>query len=131
MKRWVGALAGATVFLASGWGAFAQTATGPLALDARALHGVRVATGYRLSAQALVKDACTAARFDASLLTIFPPQFSLVQFRRPGTMGMFCIQRLTWVTALPRNVTSSAPPRWVTVRTQKGVTRVPLLPVPR
>ena len=84
------------------------------------LRGRRTATGYTLSGQALVKDACTAARFDQFLGDIFPPQYNLNQFRRPGTMGMLCIQRLTWVTAMPKSVTSAAPPRYVTVRTQKG-----------
>ena len=96
------------------------------ALDARSLRGARTAGGYRLSGQALVKDACTAARFTPFLGTIFPPQFDVVQYRRPGTMGMMCMQRLTWVTAVPLLVTSAAPPRYVTVRTQKGTTRVPL-----
>jgi hypothetical protein len=99
---------------------------GVLALDARRLRARRTASGYTLTGQALVKDACQAARFDPSLLTIFPPQLNLVQFRRPGTMGMLCIMRLTWVTAQPRMVTSTHPPAYVTVRTKKGVTRVPI-----
>jgi hypothetical protein len=99
---------------------------GTLALDARGLRARRTAAGYTLSGQALVKDACQAARFDPSLLTIFPPQLNLVQFRRPGTMGMLCIMRVIWVTAQPRTVTSAHPPAYVTVRTQKGVTRVPI-----
>ena len=99
---------------------------GVLALDARQLRARRTAAGYTLTGQAQVKDACQAARFDPSLLTIFPPQFNLVQFRRPGTMAMLCIQRLIWVTAQPRIVTSAKPPAFVTVRTQKGVTRVPI-----
>jgi hypothetical protein len=103
---------------------------GALALDARALRGSRTTVGYRVTAQALVKDACQAARFTQFMGNIFPPQFNLVQYRRPGTMGMLCIQRLTWVFAQPLNVTSAAPPRWVTVRTQKGFTRVPILPGP-
>ena len=97
-----------------------------LALDARSLRGMRTAGGYRLSGQALVKDACTAAKFSRFLGTIFPPQFDVVQYRRPGTMGMMCIQRLTWVTAVALLVSSEAPPRYVTARTQKGSTRVPL-----
>jgi len=105
-------------------------ATGPLALDARYLKGTRTATGYRLTGQAEVKDACTAARFSQFLGNIFPPQFNLVQYRRPGTQGLLCAPRLTWVTAQPLNVTSAAPPRYVTVRTQKGVPRVPILPGP-
>ena len=103
---------------------------GPLALDARYLRGTRTATGYRLTGQAQVKDACTAARFSQFLGNIFPPQFNLVQYRRPGTLGLLCIMHLTWVTAQPLNVTSAAPPRYVTVRTQKGFTRVPILPGP-
>ncbi|MBV8299066.1 MAG: hypothetical protein JO083_05940 [Candidatus Eremiobacteraeota bacterium] len=97
-----------------------------LALDARALRVRRTATGYTLTGQALVRDACTAARFDRVLGTIFPPQFNLDQFRRPGTLGLLCIQRLTWVTAAPKSVVSAAPPHWVTVRTQKGFLRVPV-----
>ncbi|MEA2719591.1 MAG: hypothetical protein QOJ39_1455, partial [Candidatus Eremiobacteraeota bacterium] len=57
-------------------------------------------------------------------------QFNLLQYRRPGTMAMMCAQRLTWVTAQQLDVTSAAPPRYVTVRTKKGVTRVPILPGP-
>ncbi|MBV8371126.1 MAG: hypothetical protein JO036_19600 [Candidatus Eremiobacteraeota bacterium] len=97
-----------------------------LALDARALRARRTPTGYTLTGQALVRDACTAARFDRVLGTIFPPQFNLDQFRRPGTLGLLCIQRLTWVTAAPKSVVSAAPPHWVTVRTQKGFLRVPV-----
>jgi hypothetical protein len=98
----------------------------PLAHDARALRGKRTATGYTLTGQALVNDACQAARFDPSLLTIFPPQFNLVQFRRPGTMGLLCAMRLTWVTATPRAVTSQHPPAYITVRTQARTYRVPI-----
>ena len=97
-----------------------------LALDARYLRARRTATGYTLTGQALVRDACTAARFDRLLGNIFPPLFNLDQFRRPGTMGLLCIQRLTWVNATPQTVVSAAPPRWVTVRTQKGSQRVPV-----
>jgi len=154
MQRGVGALAGLIGCLAAASGASAQTTPAPmvmtmapmapasgggrvnpmphpgaplaLALDARALRGTRTASGYRLSGQALVKDACTAARFAQVLGNIFPPLFDLMQFRRLGTMGMFCIRRLTWVTAQPLNVSSAAPPRYVTVGTQKGTTRVPI-----
>ena len=99
---------------------------GTLALDARSLRARRTRTGYTLTGQALVNDACQAARFDPSLLTIFPPQFNLVQFRRPGSMGMMCVMRLIWVTAQPRMVTSTKPPGYITVRTRKGATRVPI-----
>jgi hypothetical protein len=111
-------------------GAMAPLPAASLALDARYLLGRRTATGYTLTGQALVKDACTAARFDQFLGNIFPPQFNLNQFRRPGTQGLLCIQRLTWVTATPKSVVSAAPPRYVTVRTKKGFTRVPILPGP-
>ena len=94
-----------------------------LALDARPCAPARAA-GYTLTGQALVKDPCQAARFDPSLLTIYPPQYNLDQFRVPGSMGMLCIQRLTWVTATPRMVSSTNPPAYVTVRTKKGATRV-------
>jgi hypothetical protein len=87
----------------------------------------RTKTGYTLTGQALVNDACQAARFDRFLGDVFPPQFDLTQFRRPGTQGMFCIQRLTWVTPTPKVVTSAAPPRYVNLRTKKGFTRVPVL----
>jgi hypothetical protein len=97
---------------------------GVLALDARSLHARRTRTGYTLTGEALVNDACQAARFDPSLLTIFPPQFNLDQFRRPDRRGMLCIQRLMWVTAQPRVVTSTKPPAYVTVRTKKRVIRV-------
>jgi hypothetical protein len=107
-----------------------RPATGPLALDARKLHGMRTRTGYRLTGQALVKDACTAARFARFLGNIFPPQYDAVQYRRPGTQGLLCALRATWVIVVPLDVTSAAPPRYVTVRTQKGSTRVPLLPLP-
>ncbi|HEY0395212.1 MAG TPA: hypothetical protein VGD01_12020 [Candidatus Elarobacter sp.] len=105
-------------------------AGGPLALDARYLRGTRTASGYRLTGQAEVNDACMAARFSQFLGNIFPPQFNVVQYRRPDRMGMLCIQRLAWVTVPPLNVTSAAPPRYVTIRTQKGYTRVPILPGP-
>jgi hypothetical protein len=97
---------------------------GVLAIDARSVHARRTRSGYMLTGQALVKDACQAARFDPSLLTIFPPQFNLDQFRSPSKMGMMCVQRLIWVTAQPRSVTSMKPPAYVTVRTQKRVIRV-------
>ena len=103
-------------------------AGGPLALDARYLRGARTVTGYRLTGQALVKDACTAARFSRLLGNVFPPFYNVVQYRRPGTLGLLCIPRLTWVTIAALNVTSTAPPRYVTVHTQKGSTRVPILP---
>ncbi len=99
---------------------------GVLAIDARSLHARRTRSGYTLTGQALVKDACQAARFDPSLLTIYPPQFNLDQFRSPSKMGMMCVQRLIWVTAQPRNVVSMKPPPYVTVRTQKRVIRVPI-----
>ena len=102
----------------------------PLVLDARYLKGARTAGGYRLTGQAQVKDACTAVRFSQFLGNIFPPQYNVVQYRRPGTLGLLCAQHLTWVTAQPLDVTSAAPPRYVTVRTQKGITRVPILPGP-
>ncbi len=107
-------------------GAMMPSPAGTLALDARYLRAHRTRTGYTLTGQALVKDACQAARFDRFLGNIFPPQFDLNQFRRTGTMNLLCIQRLTWVTAAPRAVTSSAPPRFVTVRTAKGSVRVPV-----
>jgi len=103
---------------------------GPNAFDARSLRGSRTGNGYRLTGQALVQDACTAARFMRFLGDIFPPLFNVVQYRRPGTQGLFCIQRLTWVTIQPLSVGSAAPPRYVTVHTQKGSTRVALLPLP-
>ncbi|MDB5068943.1 MAG: hypothetical protein JWM87_54 [Candidatus Eremiobacteraeota bacterium] len=105
-------------------------AGGSLALDARYLRGTRTAGGYRLTGQAQVKDACTGARFSQFLGNIFPPQFNLVQYRRPGTLGLLCAQHLVWVAAQTLNVTSAAPPRYVTVRTAKGTTRVPILPGP-
>ena len=101
-----------------------------IALAARSLRGSRAATGYRLTGQALVKDACTAARFTQFLGNIFPPFFNVTQYRRPGTGGLLCILRPTWVTIQPLTVTSAAPPRYVTVHTQKASTRVPVLPLP-
>jgi len=101
-----------------------------LALDARYLRARRTAGGYTLTGQALVNDACQAARFDRFLGNVVPLQFNMNQFRRPGTMGLLCIQRLTWVTAQSRSVTSLAPPRYVTVRTKKGLIRVPVLAGP-
>ncbi|HEY0382791.1 MAG TPA: hypothetical protein VGC72_11365 [Candidatus Elarobacter sp.] len=103
---------------------------GPLALGARYLRGTRTISGYRLTGQAQVKDACTAARFAQFLGLIFPPQYNVVQYRRPGTLGLLCAQHLTWVTIAPLNVTSVSPPRYVSVRTQKGLVRVPILPGP-
>ena len=99
---------------------------GVLALDARGLRARRTATGYVLTGEALVNDPCQAARFDPSLLTIYPPQFNLDQFRRPDRMGFMCIQKLAWVTAPPRTVTSAKPPAYITVRTKAGMTRVPI-----
>ena len=110
--------------------ASAIPAAGPIALAARYLRGARTTNGYRLTGQALVKDACTAARFTQFLGNIFPPLFNVAQYRRPGTAGLLCIQRLTWVTIQPLGVTSAAPPRYVTVHAQKGSTRVPILPAP-
>jgi hypothetical protein len=107
-------------------GGTAPGVLGMLAIDARSLHARRTRTGYTLTGQAQVKDACQAARFDPSLLTIYPPQFNLDQFRSPSKMGMMCVQRLIWVTAQPRVVTSSKPPAYVTVRTQKRVIHVPI-----
>lgn len=101
--------------------------TGAPALDARYVRARRTPSGYTLTGQALVKDACQAALFDQFVGNIFPPQFNLNQFRRPGTMGLLCIARPTWVTAQPKAVTSAAPPRFITVRTKKGYTRVPIL----
>lgn len=97
-----------------------------LALDARSLRGTRTRTGYRLTGQAEVRDACTAAKFQRLLGNIFPPFYNVVQYRRPGTMNLLCIQRLTWVTIAPLNVTATARPRYVNVHTTKGTTRVPV-----
>jgi hypothetical protein len=97
-----------------------------LALDARSLRGTRTTTGYRLTGQAEVKDACTDAKFQWFLGNIFPPLFSVVQYRRPGTAGLLCIPRLTWVTIVPMNVRSAAPPHYVNVRTAKRTARVPI-----
>jgi hypothetical protein len=99
---------------------------GSLALDARYLRARRTPTGYTLTGQALVQDACQAARFGRFLGNVFPPQFDVHQFRRPGTMDLLCALRLTWVTAQPGVVGSAAPPRYVTVRTRKGSVRVPV-----
>ncbi len=100
---------------------------GALALDARYLRARRTSTGYTLSGQALVNDACQAARFDPSLLTIYPPQYNLTQFRDPRKKNMMCVQRLIWVTAVPRRVSSTKPPPYITVRTNKGAKRVNIL----
>ncbi len=143
--RVAAALAGVAVFF-SGAAGSAQTtmapvplptggtmpipAEGPGALDARFLRGTRTGNGYRLNGQALVSDACRAARFTQFLGNIFPPFFNVVQFRRAGTMGMLCIRRPTWVTIQPLGATSAAPPRYVTVHTQKGSARIPILPAP-
>lgn len=97
-----------------------------LVLDARYLRASRVTSGYRLAGQALVKDACTVARFVRIVGNVFPPAFRLEQSRRPGTEGSLCIEHLTWVVAQPLTVTSAAPPRYVNVNMNKGTTRVPL-----
>jgi hypothetical protein len=99
---------------------------GTPALDLRELRARRTAHGYVLTGEALVNDPCQAARFDSSLLTIYPPQFNLDQFRSPKKMGMMCIQRLAWVAAEPRMVTSAKPPAYVTVRAKEAVVRVPV-----
>ncbi|MDP9106033.1 MAG: hypothetical protein M3N49_08865 [Candidatus Eremiobacteraeota bacterium] len=119
-------VAGATSAPGGAMGGTTPDVPGVLALDARALHARRTRTGYTLAGEALVNDACQAARFDPSLLTIFPPQFNLDQFRRPDRRGMLCIQRLIWVVAQPRSVASAYPPAYVTVRTKKRVIRVPI-----
>jgi hypothetical protein len=98
----------------------------PLAIDARYLTAKRTPSGYTLSGQALTKDACQAARFERVVENVFPPAFALKAFRRPGTMGLMCIMRLTWVTVPPLLVASKYPPKWVTVRTQKRAIRVSL-----
>jgi hypothetical protein len=92
---------------------------GRLAIDARGLRARRTATGFTLSGQAFVSDACQAARFDFFPGNIYPPQFNLNQFRPPATMGMMCIQRLQWVTATPRAVRAAKGQKTVTVHTQK------------
>jgi hypothetical protein len=97
---------------------------GKLALDARGLRARRTATGFVLSGQAEVNDACQAARFDFFAGNIFPPQFNANQFRRPGTLGLFCAMRLTWVTVQPRAVRAMQGQRTVTVLTKKGATVV-------
>jgi len=97
-----------------------------LALDGRNLRARRTASGYTVSGQALVKDACQAARFDRIHGNLFPPQLYLSQVRRPGTMGMMCIQRLTWVTAPALLVPSKALPNSITVQTTKRSYRVPV-----
>lgn len=96
------------------------------ALDGRYLRARRTASGYTLTGQALAKDACQGARFDRVLGNLFPPEFYLNQSRRPGTMGLMCVQRLTWVTVAPLMVASKARPNWVTVRTKKKAYRVPV-----
>lgn len=101
-----------------------------LALDARNLRGKRTAGGYVLTGQALVRDACQAARFDQFFGNIFPPQFDLHPFRRPGTAGLLCAMHVSWVTLPPKTVVSAAPPHYVSVRTKKGLTRVPILSSP-
>lgn len=100
---------------------------GTLAIDARALRARRTPPGFVLSGQALVKDGCQAARFDYFQGNVFPPEFNLKQFRRPGTMGMLCIQKLTWVSAAPRAVRASSGQKTVTVHAQKrGSILVPI-----
>jgi len=104
----------------------APASPGTLALDTRALRAQRTSTGYTLTGQAQVNNACQAARFDRFLGNIFPPQFNLTQFRRNGTQNLMCGPRPTWVTVSPQMVTSAATPRYVTVRTKQGVTHVPI-----
>jgi hypothetical protein len=99
---------------------------GTIALDARALRAKRTARGYTLGGQALVKDACQAARFDYIRAIIFPPQFDVVQFRRPGTAGLLCIQRLTWVTIAPRTILGSRDWKTSLVHTANGLKRIPI-----
>lgn len=103
---------------------------GPLALDARYLRGTKTETGYRLTGQALVKDPCNTARFTQVLGNIFPPQYNVVQYRSPAKMGVLCVQRVIWATIRPIDVTGGGSLRYVTVRTQKGFARVPILPGP-
>ncbi len=98
---------------------------GSPAMSARSLQAHRTATGYVLSGQAEVKDGCQAARFDPSRLTIYPPQFDLVQYRNPANRGVMCTQLVRWVPA-SRTVTSAKPPPFVTVRTAAGTKRVPI-----
>lgn len=97
-----------------------------LAFDARYLRGTRTATGYRLTGQAEVRDACTDAKFQRLLGNVFPPFYNVVQYRRPGTLGVLCIQHLVWVPIVPLNVTAPARPRYVNVHTANGTTRVPI-----
>jgi hypothetical protein len=140
LTRFAAAFASAVILVAAaGSGVGAQTTPAPagailqpvtaggLALDARSLRARRTPSGYTLTGQALVNDACQAARFDRVLGNIFPPLYNLDQFRRPGTMGLLCVMRLTWVTVPPKVVTSAAAPRFVTVHTRKGSVRVPVL----
>jgi len=99
---------------------------GTLALAARSLRARRTSGGYTLTGQAQVTDACQLARFDPSLLTIYPPQYNLVQFRDPKKKALLCAPHLMWITAIPRRVSSMKPPGYVTVRTRKGAKRVPI-----
>ncbi|HEX3551487.1 MAG TPA: hypothetical protein VHT53_13970 [Candidatus Elarobacter sp.] len=97
-----------------------------LALDAGSLRAQRTRGGYRLTGRALVRDACTDARFRRTAGVFFPPRFDAVQYRRPGTQNVLCIAHLMQVAIAPLTVTSGAPPRTVSVRTAKGVVRVPV-----
>jgi hypothetical protein len=128
--RFAAACAGAATLVAIGaGGATAQSTPAPMimtmapmpagapALDARSLRARRTAKGFTLTGQAEVKDACQAARFDIFEGTVFPAQFNVTQFRRPGTLGLMCAQRLTWVTVQLRAVRALSTQATVTVHT--------------
>jgi hypothetical protein len=100
------------------------TPAGGLALDAGALQITNTSAGYQVTGQAQVNDACMAAHFVRFLGTSVPPHFNVVQYRRAGTMGKLCIQRLTWVTIIPIDVRSRVTPPYVTARTQTRFVRV-------
>ena len=101
----------------------------PLALDARFLRGTRLATGYRLTGQALVKDACTDVWFSEVLPQVVPDVYDVLQYPRAGTTGRRCITRRTWVTIPALQADLVPPPRYLKVRTQKGSTLLPIVPV--
>jgi hypothetical protein len=94
------------------------TPAGTLGIDGRSLKAQRTATGFTLSGEAEVNDACQAARFDISPGNVSPPQFDLTQFTPTDKSGVACASVLTWTPAQPRDVAAPSGQTTVTVHTQ-------------
>lgn len=103
-----------------------MTPAGTQSIDARALRAQRTATGFTLTGEAEVGDACRAARFDISPGNVSPPQFDLTQYTPADKSGLACATVLTWTAAQPLDVAAAAGQTTVTVHTQTQTYVVPI-----